>query len=60
MKFYRKCGDSNMGWKEKVARMSSSNVELNRKSLQLKKSLDEVNGMLNSVGKKKSKKDGKK
>ena len=49
-----------MGWKEKVARMSSSNVELNRKSLQLKKSLDEVNGMLNSVRKKKSKKDGKK
>ena len=49
-----------MGWKEKVARMSGSNVELNRKSLQLKKSLDKVNGMLNNVGKKKNKKAGKK
>lgn len=43
-------------WKAKLAQLSGNNIELNRKSLQLKRSWDEVSKMLNTQEKKKKKK----
>lgn len=40
-------------WKVKLAQFSSNNIELNRKSLQLKRSWDEVAKMLHAEEKKK-------
>lgn len=42
-------------WRGKIARMSNGNIELNKKALVLKKSWDEVAGMLKAPqgGKKK-------
>lgn len=44
-----------MGWKQKVAQMSGNNIELNRKSLQIKKSWDEVAKILQGKEKKRKK-----
>lgn len=42
-------------WKYKVARATGSNYKLNKKIMQLKRSWDEVEGMLNGSVKKKRK-----
>ena len=42
-------------WKHKLARATGSNYKLNRKIMQLKRSWDEVEGMLNGTVKKKRK-----
>lgn len=46
-------GDFMEKWKLKLAQLSSSNIELNRKSLQLKRSWDEVAKMIHAEEKKK-------
>ena len=43
-------------WKAKLAQMSSNHIELNRKSLQLKHSWDEVAKMIHAEEKKKKSK----
>lgn len=40
-------------WKHKVAKATGSNYKLNKKIMQLKRSWDEVEGMLNNSVKKK-------
>lgn len=52
----RVTGDFMGKWKAKLAQLSGNNIELNRKSLQLKRSWDEVSKMLNTQEKKKKKK----
>ena len=42
-------------WKVKLAQLSSNNIELNRKSLQLKRSWDEVAKIIHAEEKKKKK-----
>lgn len=42
-------------WKHKVAKATGSNYKLNKKALQLKRSWDEVEGILNSAVKRKKK-----
>lgn len=41
------------GWKYKMAKATGSNYKLNKKVLQLKKSWDEVQGILSHANKKK-------
>lgn len=49
-------GDFMEKWKVKLAQLSSNNIELNRKSLQLKRSWDEVAKIIHAEEKKKRKK----
>lgn len=42
-------------WKYKLAKITGSNYKLNKKVMQLKKSWDEVEGILTQVSKKKKK-----
>ena len=44
-----------MSWKLKVARATGSNYKLNKKIMQIKRSWDEVEGILNKAAKKKRK-----
>lgn len=44
-----------MSWKQKVARATGSNYKLNKKIMQIKRSWDEVEGILNKAAKKKRK-----
>lgn len=44
------------GWKSQIAKVTGTNPKLDRKILRMKKSWDEVSGILNSSAKKKKKK----
>lgn len=44
------------GWKSQIAKVTGANPKLDRKVLKMKRSWDEVSGILNSSGKKKKKK----
>lgn len=43
-------------WKGKLAQISNGNLELNRKALKMKRSWDEIDGILDALGKGKRRK----
>lgn len=42
-------------WKQKVAKATGGNYKLNKKAMQIKRSWDEVEGMINGTPKKRKK-----